>query len=297
MAGKNPAFQFYPGDWFREPGLKVVDLNVRGAWAELLMVMWDQKPQGVIETHIDGLAKLWRVSPEEACFIVDELAGNAIADVKFADDECREIVASASEFFQGLSEKIEKISGNVPFRPGNVPRMSPFRSLFVKITNRRMLRGWNDKEKERLKKQRQRTKPAVKEGCPADVPEKSPSHSSSSFSSNTLSGVSAREMDQPKSGTKAPKKITTVAPENFDLTPELVTWAQAQGCNGNLQAITDSFLDHHRAKGSKFIDWVAAWRTWVRNEVKFAKPIKVYPLDRSTKAKREQEAIESFLRG
>lgn len=30
-----------------------------------------------------------------------------------------------------------------------------------------------------------------------------------------------------------------------------------------------SFSDHHRAKGSRFVDWHAAFRTWLRNAVKF----------------------------
>lgn len=83
-----------------------------------------------------------------------------------------------------------------------------------------------------------------------------------------------------------PKKKSTPVPDSFPLTDEMICWAQGQGLNGNIQSVTDSFLDHHRAKGSKFIDWVAAWRTWIRNEVKFsgAKPAqgKVVPLDWKT---------------
>ncbi len=31
----------------------------------------------------------------------------------------------------------------------------------------------------------------------------------------------------------------------------------------------DTFLDYHRSKGSKFVDWDAAFRNWVRNADKF----------------------------
>jgi hypothetical protein len=34
----------------------------------------------------------------------------------------------------------------------------------------------------------------------------------------------------------------------------------------------DRFLDHHRAKGTMFVDWEAAGRTWLRNTIKFSKP-------------------------
>lgn len=32
----------------------------------------------------------------------------------------------------------------------------------------------------------------------------------------------------------------------------------------------EAFSDFHAARGSRFCDWEAAWRTWVRNAVKFA---------------------------
>jgi uncharacterized protein YdaU (DUF1376 family) len=40
-----------------------------------------------------------------------------------------------------------------------------------------------------------------------------------------------------------------------------------------------SFKDHHTAKGSTFIDWQAAWRTWVGHAVKYGrvKPVEVEP--------------------
>ena len=31
----------------------------------------------------------------------------------------------------------------------------------------------------------------------------------------------------------------------------------------------ESFRDHHLAKGSKFADWVAAFRTWIRNAERY----------------------------
>ena len=34
-------------------------------------------------------------------------------------------------------------------------------------------------------------------------------------------------------------------------------------------AIRDKFEDHHNSRGNLMADWVAAWRTWLRNEVEF----------------------------
>lgn len=40
----------------------------------------------------------------------------------------------------------------------------------------------------------------------------------------------------------------------------------------NLGQEIGKFMDYHKAKGSVMADWQAAWRTWVANGVKFAKP-------------------------
>jgi hypothetical protein len=64
-------------------------------------------------------------------------------------------------------------------------------------------------------------------------------------------------------------RIASMLPEDFTLTDARRQFALDGG-------ITDAglefghFKDHHRAKGSRFIDWDAAWRTWCRNAVKFA---------------------------
>ena len=46
--GKNPAFQFYPADWLRDPALRSVSLAARGLWADMLCIMWDCPERGVL---------------------------------------------------------------------------------------------------------------------------------------------------------------------------------------------------------------------------------------------------------
>jgi len=38
----------------------------------------------------------------------------------------------------------------------------------------------------------------------------------------------------------------------------------------NLDAETEKFLDHHRSRGTTFLDWQAAWRTWMARAKDFA---------------------------
>lgn len=83
--------------------------------------------------------------------------------------------------------------------------------------------------------------------------------SSSSFVGNSSS---SRAEAAPKRGTKAPDHLL--------ITPDMREWAKTKGVTVDLDEETEMFLDRHRSKGSVFKDWSAAWRTWMRNSVKFA---------------------------
>lgn len=69
----------------------------------------------------------------------------------------------------------------------------------------------------------------------------------------------------PRSNSKTPY------PEDFDVTVEMIEQAVRIGVPRDA-VVTESrqWRDHHKAKGSLFADWVASWRTWMRNSVKFA---------------------------
>lgn len=67
------------------------------------------------------------------------------------------------------------------------------------------------------------------------------------------------------------KKQASRAPEAFEITEQLWSWAQGQGvAHDRIETETAKFLDHHKAKGSLFSDWPAAWRKWMRNVVEYS---------------------------
>jgi uncharacterized protein YdaU (DUF1376 family) len=66
----------------------------------------------------------------------------------------------------------------------------------------------------------------------------------------------------------APAKRASQMPVDFDLSDEMRQFARDNGLDA--QREFDAFRDYHRSKGSKFLDWKSAWRTWIRNAVKFA---------------------------
>ena len=60
-------------------------------------------------------------------------------------------------------------------------------------------------------------------------------------------------------------------PADFTLTDAMAAAIRNVGCK-NPRAAFEHFRNLHTAKGSKFVDWPAAWRTWVGNHGKYACP-------------------------
>lgn len=48
---KRPAFQFYPADWRRDSALQSCSVAARGLWIELMCVMHDCEPYGVLSVN------------------------------------------------------------------------------------------------------------------------------------------------------------------------------------------------------------------------------------------------------
>lgn len=70
---------------------------------------------------------------------------------------------------------------------------------------------------------------------------------------------------------KSEKKKATSVPKDFEVTGEMFDWAVAEGVNETrVRPETEQFLDRNKSKGTTYLDWNAAWRTWMRNAVKFS---------------------------
>lgn len=69
---------------------------------------------------------------------------------------------------------------------------------------------------------------------------------------------------------KSKTRRATGPPDHLLITDSMRQWAREHDVTVDLAAETQQFLDHHRAKGSTFKDWTAAWRTWMRRTEKYA---------------------------
>jgi hypothetical protein len=76
---KSPAFQFYTGDWFKDPSLRACSLAARGLWIDMLCFMWESPRRGFLQ-HPTGkpytpqqLARLVGCSEDEVSRVLTEL--------------------------------------------------------------------------------------------------------------------------------------------------------------------------------------------------------------------------------
>lgn len=65
------------------------------------------------------------------------------------------------------------------------------------------------------------------------------------------------------------KRGATLAPEDFPITEPMRSYAKKKGYTGDLQTLSEKFLNYHRAKGSKFASWESAFKNWVLKEIEF----------------------------
>ena len=71
---------------------------------------------------------------------------------------------------------------------------------------------------------------------------------------------------------RAASRKNTSLPDGFQLTDRMTAHAASKGLDPTrIDHQFERFCDHHRAKGSLFADWEAAWRKWVGNALDYAR--------------------------
>ena len=80
----------------------------------------------------------------------------------------------------------------------------------------------------------------------------------------------AKELAIKKKSTKNKSKELTSVPSTFDVDENMFDWAVSQGVPDQfIKTETEQFLDRCKANNLAYKDWNAAWRTWMRNAVKY----------------------------
>lgn len=80
---KMPAFQFYTGDWKKDPALSLCSAATRGIWIDILCAMHDADRCGEVSGTVPQLARLARCSEAEMKAAIAELKDTDSATVTF----------------------------------------------------------------------------------------------------------------------------------------------------------------------------------------------------------------------
>lgn len=81
---KLPWMQFCVGDWFKDPGIQLLDATERGIWLHMLFLMWDSNGRLSINGKpypLEGIAAQLRVSSSVIISCVGKLLDYGIAEI------------------------------------------------------------------------------------------------------------------------------------------------------------------------------------------------------------------------
>lgn len=79
--GKNPAFQFYPGDWTKDPKVSLCKPATRGIWMDALCAMHEMDHCGQLSGTLESISRVCRCRADEMRAAIDDLRATGAADV------------------------------------------------------------------------------------------------------------------------------------------------------------------------------------------------------------------------
>lgn len=107
--GKRPSFQFYPGDWMKDPALSMCEPATRGIWVDLLCAIHELDHAGQVTGTPEQLSRLCRCSVAQFVDALTEIRLTRSADVS----ERNGIVTVTSRRMKRDSIEREKINERV----------------------------------------------------------------------------------------------------------------------------------------------------------------------------------------
>lgn len=151
----------------------------------------------------------------------------------------------------------------------------PIEAALMRIGGKSTARTGEKREKERARKAAYRAR--LSQNVPGtSSKDESLNKTQILDNKNKKESLSCPVVPRDKNGTseQQPKAKRTPSrsrlPEHFEITPEMYDYAQTNGfADAKIGHMFATFRDYHRSKGNLMADWAAAWRTWVRNEIKF----------------------------
>lgn len=231
---KRPAFQFYPGDWRTDPGLRLCSIGARGLWIEMMCLMHEGEPYGHLT--VQGRA----IEPRSLARLVSE----PVAAVKrwlaeLGENEVYSLT-DAGVLFSRRMVRDEAIR-EARAAGGNAGAAHGHKG------------GSHGAKGGRPKKQET---PHADDGRGVILPPPSSSPPSPASQTPDKSGVATQRANR--------------LPSDFEIPAEWLGWARADRGWSQHDANEEaaSFVDFWHAKSGRDatkLDWEATWRNWCRN--------------------------------
>lgn len=99
---KRPYIQFYIGDYIKDT--RILPLNVRGAWVDLILFMWDSDHKGELTGTIEEFSRLMCCSIDEANLVIQTLKQKNIFDYHELPGGVMKIVSRKQKKMVALSQ-------------------------------------------------------------------------------------------------------------------------------------------------------------------------------------------------
>lgn len=112
--GKNPAFQFYPGDWTRD--MDDQDLEVEGAWIRIICRLWWSEKRGEATKPLKEWARILRKTEQKTMKIFQILFEKHIASGSILDNQSVTIISRRMVRDDQISQ-VRRISGSLGGNP------------------------------------------------------------------------------------------------------------------------------------------------------------------------------------
>ncbi len=227
---KLPYMQFYPADWTQD--VQVLSFEAKGVWIDMLCQMWVARERGVLRWTLPQLMTFLRID-----------------DLDHAGKILTELRSVARIFLKNSSENM----------------VDPPLSLVEEITikNRRMIRDENRRQARSDSQKRYRDKTERRGEDQKKIVKRS-TKDQKKRGRNQKS-----EIRNQKSEKKYIKKRKMPIPKDFKISDRIKTLAKENGWPDPAIQF-ERFKDHHLKKGDLFVDWEAAFRTWLRKGKEFA---------------------------
>lgn len=106
---KRPYIQFYLGDYIKDT--RILPLNVKGGWIDLILAMWENDPQGELTGCITDFARIMNCDIHEANLVIQTLKQKKIFNHYMISDDVFKIESRKQKKMLNLSKTRKETGG------------------------------------------------------------------------------------------------------------------------------------------------------------------------------------------